>query len=288
MARFCPIAPKPPPPPAPATGSSNGARKRGRQEGYYILPPHHLPAPVWWPDGVGSTAWGRKGKGQFVASIIRRPLPPVPTSDEHLVRLSLAVPGTLPSPDGNKRVIPVERDLLSKLQVRNKVITPHPARPLRTTICIDSSNIVVGPKSAAVAVFNNKTDKEVEAEVEQDARPAIVSGCHNRVFLVNDAYKAMVGQPVCTWLDSLPGAGASRRINGEVVLNIQTFSPASRLPNAGGAFPCTARISWELDGAMASLTVPCAVERLTGDSSGDYRSIWRFDSTRASIIYCLS
>ncbi|KAK3146962.1 hypothetical protein QOZ80_3BG0275840 [Eleusine coracana subsp. coracana] len=221
-------------------------------------PKHHLPAPVWCPAGLGWASRGTKRKGQFIANS-RGALPPIPAAE---------------------RVCPVERDLLSKMQV----ITPRPARPLRTTICIDSSNIA-GPKSSAVA--SNKTAKEVEAEVEQEACPAIVSGYNNRVFLVNDAYKAMVGQPVCPWLDSVPGAGASRRINGEVVLNVQTFSPASRLPNTGGAFPCTARISWELDGAIASLTVPCAVERLAGDSCG-YCSIWRFDSTRASIIYCLA
>jgi hypothetical protein len=37
---------------------------------------------------------------------------------------------------------------------------------------------------------------------------------------VNDAYMAMVGQPVCVWLNALLGTDASRRINGEVVLNI--------------------------------------------------------------------
>jgi hypothetical protein len=94
----------------------------------------------------------------------------------------------------------------------------------------------------------------------------------------------MVGQPLCVCLDALAGADASRWINGEVVLNVQTFSPNSHLPNDGVAFPCTSWISWELDGAIASLIVPCLMERLIGN----YRSIWRFDSTRASTIYCLA
>ena len=179
--------------------------------------------------------------------------------------------------------------MISQLQVPIiRVIKPRAARPRRTTICIDSSNI-------AAAAVSKKTAREVEAEMElPGALPAVVSGQHNRVHLANDAYKEMVGQPECPWLDSVPGAGASRRINGVVVLHVRRFSsPAaassSRSPpvDTAGAFPCTARISWDCDGAIASLTVPCAVERLAGDS-GDYLFIWRFDSGRASTIYCLA
>jgi hypothetical protein len=300
MARFRPIAPKPPPPPlTPFTGSSSGVRKRGRHEDYYYIPPpSHLPAPVSWPTGVGSAAWPAT-KGNGWSSLPKRHqgplLVPIPARDAQLVRLTLAVPGggassLEPPPDAHQGVVivPQERDLLSMLQARNKgIIAPHVVRPLCTNVCIDSSNIV-GPRSVAAAVaMSKKTAREVEAEIERDVWPAIVSDPHDRVLLVNDAYKAMVGQPVCVWLDALPGTGTSRRINGEVVLNVQNFSPGSRLPNDGGAFPCTSRISWELDGAIASLTVPCIVERLIGNS-GNYRSIWRFDSTRASIIYCLA
>ncbi|TVU21230.1 hypothetical protein EJB05_30855, partial [Eragrostis curvula] len=296
MARFRPIAPKPtlmlappPLPPSPtapgSAASSNGAHKHSRQEDYYILPPYHLRPPFWWPVDVGTAVWRRSGPSVPNLRLLRT------TEDDPMVRLSLAVSdnasSSTPPPDARMTAVPMEHNLLSKLKVPT-VITPRPARPLRTTICIDSSNIV-GDKSATVKVVESKkTMQEVEAEVEHDARPAIVSDCHNRVLLVNDAYKAMVGQPVCMWLDALPGTGPSRRINGEVVLNVQRFCSASQLSNVGGAFPCTARISWERDGAMASLTVPCAVECLTGNSSDNYHSIWRFDSARASIVYCLT
>ncbi|XP_062213711.1 uncharacterized protein LOC133914672 [Phragmites australis] len=289
MARFRPIAPKPMLAPLGATANSVlcRARKRGWQDP--VPPPapkwqrtalSYPPAPVWRAAGTGAAATLTRGRCLPEGLLL-------PRSDEDLLRLSLARSRASPwVPSSNtRRLFPLKRDLLSELQVP-KVIAPRPARPLRTTICIDSSN-VAGANSVAAVALSKKTVREVEAELElADALPAVVSGRYNRVHLANDAYKAMVGQPVCPWLDSLPGAGASRRINGEVVLNVQTFSPASRLPNAGGAFPCTARISWELDEAITSLTVPCAVERLTG-SSGDYHFIWRFDSTRASIIYCL-
>jgi len=110
---------------------------------------------------------------------------------------------------------------------------------VRTTIFIDCSNVVGATTSEVEVAVSNKTPREVEVELElPDALPAIVSGCNNhRVYLANDAYKAMVGQPICPWLDSLPGAGASRRINGEVVLSVGEFSTALHLSSIGCAFP---------------------------------------------------
>ena len=124
----------------------------------------------------------------------------LPGCEEHLRGLSLE--GSLispwaPSPDTG-RLFPVERDLISKLQVP-KVIRPHPARPVRTIICIDCSNIVVDATTSVLEVaMSNKTPREVEIELElPDALPAIVAGYNNnRVYLANDAYKAMVGQPI--------------------------------------------------------------------------------------------
>jgi hypothetical protein len=191
-----------------------------------------------------------------------------------------------PPPDAHQMavVVPAERDQ-SILQPRNKdIITPRTTCPLHTTIYIDSSSIA-GPRSAAVAM-SRKMVREVEAMVEDDMCPAIVSDACDHVLLVNDAYKAMVGQPVCVWLDTLPGTSVSRQINGDVVLNVQAFSPGSPLPNDSSAFPCTARISWKLDDTIAYLTVPCTVERLISNSN-NYHNIGRFDSTRASIIFCL-
>ena len=101
----------------------------------------------------------------------------------------------------------------------------------------------------------------------------------------------MVGQPVCPWLDSLPSADASRRINRKVVLDVQTFSPTSCLVNArSGTFPSTQGSHGRMAAttcAITSLIVTCAIEYLTGKSS-DYHFIRRFDYIRASIIYCIT
>ncbi|PAN48960.1 hypothetical protein PAHAL_9G415600 [Panicum hallii] len=296
--RFRPIAPKPlpaspPPMPIGTTVSSTllGPHKRNRQD--YLVPSpmskrerdamSYPPPPVWWATGDGEVPVVMR------AWCMRESF--LPGCEEHLRGLSLegsSVSPWAPSPDAGQRLFPVERDLISKLQVP-KVIKPRPARPVRTIICIDCSSIVVATTSAVEVAMSKKTPREVEVELElPDALPAIVSGCNNnRVYLANDAYKAMVGQPVCPWLDSLPGAGASRRINGEVVLSVGAFSTTSHLPSIRCAFPCTARISWEREDASASLTVPCAVERLTSNRD-DYCFIWRFDSEKASIMYCIT
>ncbi|KAG2539802.1 hypothetical protein PVAP13_9NG495728 [Panicum virgatum] len=274
--RFQPIAPKPlpaPPPPMPISTTVSsillGAHKRNRQD--YLVPSpvskrerdalsYPPPPPVRWATNDGE-----------VPVVMRAWCMPesfLPSCEEHFQGLSL---------EGVFRfTVP-------------KVIRPRPARPVRTTIFIDCSNIVGATTSVVEVAVSNKTPREVEVELElPDTLPAIVSGCNNhRVYLANDAYKAMVGQPICPWLDSLPGAGASRRINGEVVLSVGEFSNILHLPSTECAFPCTARISWEREDASASLTVPCAVERLTSNCN-DYCFIWRFDSEKASIMYCIA
>ncbi|CAL4940186.1 unnamed protein product [Urochloa decumbens] len=295
--RFRPIAPKPmPPPPMPIGATVSNiqwrAQKRGRQD--YLVPPPMIkrerdmisypPPPAWW--ATGDVERPMEARGWCMPKIF------LPSCEEDLRRLSLnkgsfASPWA-PLPDV-ERLFPIERDLISKLQV-TKVIKPRPTRPKCTTIYIDCSNIVESTNNMPVEVaMSKKTPREVVAELElPNALPAIVSGCNNnRVHLTNDAYKKMVGQPLCPWLGSLSGATASRRINGEVVLYVQTFSIISCLPSTRCAFPCTAKISWKHEDGTALLTVPCVVEHLTGNSN-DYCFIWRFDSKRASIMYNLT
>ncbi|CAN6284227.1 unnamed protein product [Urochloa humidicola] len=291
--RFRPIAPKPMPPPSPMHNMQWHAQKRSRQD--YLVPSPVLkresdvmpypPPPAWWAT-TGNVEGPMLARGWCMPEIF------LPSCEEDSRRLSFkgsfASPW-LPSPTV-ERLFPIERDLISKLQV-TKVIKPRPTRSKCTTIFIDCSNIVDSTTNdiSMEVALSKKAPREVEAELElPDALPAIVSGHNNNcVHVTNDAYKEMVGQPLCPWLDSLPGATASRRINGEVILYVQTFSVASCLSSTRCAFPCTAKISWKYEDGTALLTVPCAVEHLTGNCD-DYCFIWRFDSKRASIMYNLA
>ncbi|XVE70204.1 hypothetical protein DITRI_Ditri10aG0054000 [Diplodiscus trichospermus] len=48
-----------------------------------------------------------------------------------------------------------------------------------------------------------KKQKEIEEEVESKAFPAFISDSNNKVRLANFAFKEMVGQLECPWLDSM-------------------------------------------------------------------------------------
>ena len=251
MARFRPIAPKPvvlAPPPTNAAVLSSQRRSRSWHGGRDLVPSSY-PYPI------------------FRAS-------PWNSSDPEA------------APASSRRV---ELDLLRKPRGPAKVIAPRPARPVRTTICVDTSS-VTGANSAKLAARRTTTATQVVSEMERDALPAVVSSGPggNRVVRANDAYKALVGQPVCPWLDSLPGGDASRRINGEVVLDVRRFNSAepTRASGAGGTFSCKSRISWERDdGTLASVAAPCDVTRFDC-SSGGTLFVWRFDTSRGSVFYC--
>uniref|UniRef100_A0A0D3GSW8 DUF7950 domain-containing protein n=1 Tax=Oryza barthii TaxID=65489 RepID=A0A0D3GSW8_9ORYZ len=167
------------------------------------------------------------------------------------------------------------RDLLRKL-LEPKVISPRAVRPVGSTIHVESVHIDVGRTAAAAAAAAPKTAEEVEAELESDSLPAVVSDSSNRVRLVNDAYKRMVGQPECPWLDAVATA-ASRRISGEVALVVSepAAAAAAALPETCKGFSCSAKIAWERDGKWSSVHAPCDVTRLQCESR-DYVFAWRF------------
>lgn len=174
------------------------------------------------------------------------------------------------------RDVPVERDLLRKL-LEPTVISPRAVRPVGSTIRVESiTRRTTDP--TAPAVSKKQTAGDVEAELEADALPAVVSDSCSRVRLVNEAYKEMVGQPECPWLRAV--AAASRRISGEVVLAVADAEQAALPESHGVPLACTAKIEWECDGKCTSVSVPCDVTRLQCESR-DYLYIWRFRTSDA-------
>jgi hypothetical protein len=187
-------------------------------------------------------------------------LPPAPAGAGDLAaRLSPKVAAA----EENRDDLVVERDLLRKL-LEPKLPSPRAVRPVGSTIRVESIIRRADP-TTCTAVAVTKTAADVEEELEADALPAVVSDWSNRVRLVNDAYKEMVGQPECSWLRAV--AAASRRISGEVVLAV---AEAASLPESYG--PC--------DGKCASVSVPCDVTRMKCESR-DYLFVWRFRTSDA-------
>ncbi|CAD6223324.1 unnamed protein product [Miscanthus lutarioriparius] len=294
LARFRPIAPKPTLAAAAAVASpvaqaaTEGvvaanrvlchlqsrpcrARKHGRPNVVPVSPPKsgsgaHSPAKrkraaTPYPPLRCAAATGAHASAVVPVSA-RLPLPSLPPASAGAEDLAkVAAEG---------RDVPVERDLLRKL-LEPKVISPRAVRPVCSAIHVGCIHRTDATCTAAAS----KTAVQVEAELEVDALPAVVSDSSNRVRLVNDAYKEMVGQPECPWLDAV--AATSRRISGEVALVV---ADQSSLPETYGAFTCTAKIEWEDDGKVTSTAVPCDVSRLHCESR-DYLFTWRFRTADA-------
>ncbi|VVB15464.1 unnamed protein product [Arabis nemorensis] len=170
-----------------------------------------------------------------------------------------------------------ERDFLKQLQgpittttTKSRVIAPQPIRPVCSRINVTCIN------PSTPSQISKKSPEEVEEEVESDDLPAVISDSNNRVRLVNSKYKEMMGQPECSWLDSMV---RGKRICGEVMIHF--CQP--KIPVNNG-FSCWVRIEWGRDGKEESVHAFCDVMRLACHSK-DYLFTWRFHTSRET---CLS
>ncbi|XAR61974.1 hypothetical protein NMG60_11016537 [Bertholletia excelsa] len=306
LSRYRPIAPKPETPSNPmsetpselekikqspdmhdACTSSRApptrTRKRGRQA---ILPPS-LP--------------GKKPKAQLFPAFNAGVLPLLSfgggVSDKPTLSL-LSFP-TYPirthkpakTPEGVKSIIdlnklvdtPEEKDFLQLLQRPGSVgvIVPQPVRPVGSSIRVGRIN----EDRNSLTPVKLKKREEVEEEVESEALPAVVSDSSNKVRLANSAYKEMVGQPECTWLESMVTCDrrylgdACKRICGEVMIR---FSGAgSGVPVSSNRFSCWVTIEWGSKGKNSSVHAFSEVIRLACESK-DYLFAWRFHTREAS------
>ncbi|KAK4434349.1 hypothetical protein Salat_0597700 [Sesamum alatum] len=170
--------------------------------------------------------------------------------------------------------VPEELDFLPQLQepVKPSVISPRPVRPVGSTIIV--SNIAEDPARQIPAPKTRP--EEVEEAVEAEAIPAIVSDSNNKVRITNSAYKEMVGQPECGWLDCAAtkngGGGACKRIGGEVLLRFEQSE--IQIPSTGG-FSCRVKIEWESKGKKNCVNACCDGVKL-GCQAKDYQFLWRF------------
>lgn len=173
---------------------------------------------------------------------------------------------------------PEELDLLPQLQepVKPIIISPRPVRPVGSSIIVKS--IADDPGRQTVA----KGAEEVEEVVEAEAAPAIVSDSNNKVRMSNSAYKEMVGQPECCWLDCATGksgggggrGGACKRIGGEVSLQFMD----SKLQLSMPAFTCLVKIEWESEGKKMCVNASCSAVKLACQAK-DYQFLWRFHTS---------
>ncbi|GMI77387.1 DROUGHT RESPONSE GENE [Hibiscus trionum] len=177
--------------------------------------------------------------------------------------------------------IPVEKDFLKLFQLQgpptSSLIAPQPIRPVGSSIFVGCINEEPSMNPPPMQV--PKKPEEIEDDVEAEALPVVISDSNNKVRLANSAYKELVGQPQCPWLDSMVKGTERRsmsnscnRICGEVALNLSD----SRVPLNSKGFSCWVRIEWGNEGNnKGSITTFCDVVRLSCQSK-DYLFTWRF------------
>eukprot|EP01018_Ginkgo_biloba_P007012 Gb_02773 [translate_table: standard] len=176
----------------------------------------------------------------------------------------------------------ISLSLQSLSPMKKGVIMPQPVRPVGSSVTIEyikDTNLQIPPLC--------KSKDEIEEEIESEALPALLSDSKSRVRLANFAYKKMVGQPECSWLESTGcqsnksegssnlSSPAGNRINGEVILNYQ-------LPSSASAFSCCARIQWiNNSGEKSSIRAPCDVVRIITSDCKDCVYAWKFQIVAA-------
>ncbi|RWR77955.1 hypothetical protein CKAN_00646000 [Cinnamomum micranthum f. kanehirae] len=218
-----------------------------------------------------------------VSALMRKE--PASNDPEDKVGLSLFPSNQSRALDLNcKPEIPEEKDLLQRMQASlpggsknpgsSTVIMPQPVRPVGSSISVGCINENTGSYPAAPVC---KKAEEVEEEVESEALPSVISDSKNKVRLANSAYKELVGQPECPWLESMvtkdgrKGTTAPERISGEVVLDLSEAS----VPVSSNGFSCKVKIEWASNGQKIFIIAPCNVMRLSCQAK-DYMFTWRF------------
>ncbi|XP_004290979.1 PREDICTED: uncharacterized protein LOC101290919 [Fragaria vesca subsp. vesca] len=247
--------------------------------------PHPL-TQLALPNQLGSASSGLESTSLVTLPLLSYPssVPIVP--NQAVVTNQAVVPAELNllKPSGGEKLIdlnsvaeiPEEKDLLKQLQgtpspattpTSPNVIAPQPIRPVGSSISV---GCISTDPSSAPAVQAPKKPEDVEKEMESEALPAIISDSHNKVRMANAAYKEMVGQPECSWLDSMV-ATPCKRISGEVALQLSD----TRVPTSSNGFSCWVRIEWGNEMDKHAINAFCDVIKLACESK-DYLFTWRF------------
>ncbi|KAL3634124.1 hypothetical protein CASFOL_021178 [Castilleja foliolosa] len=271
MSRYRPIAPKPQtltPNPIPEIDSSSGLPTGIHKSPYLRNVWAHLQARPTRTRKRGRTAAFSPPSAKKARPCLQGLIPSpnfVPIScclDAAVTNLaeSVALPLLCSAPPGKEKGIDLnlkveELDLPARV-----IISPRPVRPVGSIVLVDKISDDLRMKRMAV-----KGEEEVEEIVEAEKVPTIVSDSNNKVRMCNSAYKEMIGQPECGWLDCAGGGG--RRIGGEVTLNFVH----SKVQLSMHGFKCKVKIEWE----QKSVNAYCHGVKLACPAK-DYQFLWRF------------
>ncbi|KAL5071780.1 hypothetical protein RYX36_022667 [Vicia faba] len=260
-------------------------------QGNNFVPPTSLPQLSHPNHGIGVLNSNHLEKNLNLVTLPLLPCSPnSPNSSPHHNNNASKIELEVIDLNKTKGEIPQEIDLLQQLQkpassssnnVIN-VIAPQPIRPIGSCISVGCININQVSKKPSLTQQKPKKSEELEQEVESEELPAVISDSNNRVRMVNSAYKQMVGQPECPWLEVQCGPSSScKRISGGVTLQISDSSIIPIISSNG--FSCWVRIEWENNGNKKNcVNAFCDVVRLSCDQSRDYVFTWRFHTRSQS------
>ncbi|GKV20056.1 hypothetical protein SLEP1_g30230 [Rubroshorea leprosula] len=260
---------------------------------------HGLPRLSISVPNLAATVTGSGGgldTTRATSSLVTLPLPPCSPAVPVAKQATAPEPNCLESPgEGNKidlnRVVelPEEKDLLLQLRgptLSSSVIAPQPVRPVGSSISV---RCISEDPGLTLHVQFTERPEEVEEEVESDTLPAVISDSNNKERLANSAYKEIIGQPECPWLNSMVttdgkmGRHSCDRISREIMLHLSD----SRVPVSSNGFSCWVRIKWRSKGNKHSINTFCDAIKLSCQSR-DYLFTGRFhtDCREASQSTC--
>lgn len=308
LARYRPIAPKPEPPTSPSGDSGSNALPESIRKSAFLR-------NVWPHLQARPTRTRKRGRSAFALPPLKRArvcfqglAPPHPYHHQVLnssaantwpnysngfppqipiihpnpapLKCGVDTPAETSSGGGRLRGIDLNREAEAPEefdfmpQLHGGVITPQPVRLVGSTIFIGCIIHTDPPEIGNKPALKNPED--VENEVEAVTLPVIVSDMNNKVRLANSAYKELVGQPECRWLDRLPPfCNPCKKICGEVVIQ---FSDSCNLPISSNRFTCWVRIEWCSNGKKTTVRAFCDAVKLASQSK-DYQFQWRFHTS---------
>ncbi|KAL5706737.1 hypothetical protein ACHQM5_024865 [Ranunculus cassubicifolius] len=287
LSRYRPIAPKPPLVEGPPTPENTQQSPFSKNNPSYIVP---KPCRNRKRGSKSGYLPSKKAKTPPQLGLFSHGFPPLAARGEKALTLVTLPYLPYPSSSSHKSQVPQEMDLLQCLLhateiappppshtfksfgnggIAANVISPQAIRPVGSSISVEC--IQENPKCDSPTNCVLKRAEEVEAEIELDKLPTIVSDSSNRVRLANSAYMEMVGQPECMWLDSMNGA--CKRIGGKVMLE---FTDSVIPVSSYDGFTCRVKIEWGTSAqGKSSVTAHCDVMKLSCQSK-DYLFTWRF------------
>ncbi|GLU15946.1 hypothetical protein SLE2022_323970 [Rubroshorea leprosula] len=315
MSRYRPIAPKPEVPDKLMNNDKSSMSQKIKQSPYLrnlwqqlqARPTrtrkrgfaHGLPRLSISVPNLAATVTGSGGgldTTRATSSLVTLPLPPCSPAVPVAKQATAPELNCLESPgEGNKidlnRVVelPEEKDLLLQLRgptLSSSVIAPQPVRPVGSSISVRC--ISEDPGLTLHVQFTERPEEE-EEEVESDTLPAVISDSNNKERLANSAYKEIIGQSECPWLNSMVttdgkmGRHSRDRISREIMLHLSD----SRVPVSSNGFSCWVRIKWRSKGNKHSINTFCDAIKLSCQSR-DYLFTGRFhtDCREASQSTC--